>query len=204
MGTASNLSAIQNSVAKMTIRPSDLGDDQTFAPDGSTQQGTQNVMTSPQENITSPLGAQNVMTSPDAVQNGMTSQGGSQTVMSPSSEGSAHSAGDQRAGSVERESSGSSNILSASGSNSSVSPIPNQEIPAEVPPGEVSLTNLPHNLADLQNPNTFKIELDPKGKKKVTKSSFIEKDTSIADSTNDPEDPLSQLDPLWTVKPKDQ
>ncbi len=70
-----------------------------------------------------------------------------------------------------------------------------------------NLPNLPPSLADLQNPNTFKLDQKPTGpaKRKVTKQSFIEKTSSIQDShENNPDDPLSSLDPLWTVKGGDK
>ncbi|GAB1597660.1 tyrosine-protein phosphatase non-receptor type 23-like [Argonauta hians] len=69
--------------------------------------------------------------------------------------------------------------------------------------GTTSMTNspqhMPLSLAQLQNPNTFTLELTT-GRKKITKSSFTSKTTSITDSMNDPDDPLSSLDPLWSIK----
>ncbi|XP_036357587.1 tyrosine-protein phosphatase non-receptor type 23 isoform X2 [Octopus sinensis] len=68
--------------------------------------------------------------------------------------------------------------------------------------GSSQQKDIPLSLAQLQNPNTFTLELTA-GRKKITKSSFTNKTTSITDSMNDPDDPLSSLDPLWSIKKKE-
>lgn len=62
--------------------------------------------------------------------------------------------------------------------------------------------NVPLSLAQLQNPSTFTLE-PTTGRKKITKSSFTNKTSSITDSMNDPGDPLSSLDPLWSINKKE-
>jgi len=68
-----------------------------------------------------------------------------------------------------------------------------------------SLSSLPPSLADLQNPATFSIQPSPKHGRKITKASFFDPSRpSLGETTNGSEgsaDPLSRLDPLWTLKP---
>lgn len=62
--------------------------------------------------------------------------------------------------------------------------------------------SLPGSLADLQDPKTFTLGAAT-GKKKVTKASFSQSHSSLMDSAaSDPSDPLSSLDPLWTIHKK--
>ena len=65
-------------------------------------------------------------------------------------------------------------------------------------------STMPAALADLQNPNTFSMSLEgaTHGKKRITKQSFNQKSGSLQDVSVDASDPLSQLDPLWTMKEK--
>jgi len=65
---------------------------------------------------------------------------------------------------------------------------------------EQPLSNLPPSLADLQNPNTFSLEATPPSKRKITKSSFLNPSGQLAEKSDDPNDPLNSLDPLWTIK----
>lgn len=53
-------------------------------------------------------------------------------------------------------------------------------------------------LQSLLDPNTFSIGTDS-GKKKITKLSFMEKTSSLSDNV-EAGDPLSSLDPLWSLK----
>ena len=67
-----------------------------------------------------------------------------------------------------------------------------------------SLSNLPLSLADLQNPATFRIDPSPSTKRKITKASFFDPARPSLSVGNDIADPLSQLDPLWSLKPADK
>ena len=63
--------------------------------------------------------------------------------------------------------------------------------------------NVPLSLADLQNPQTFNLggPSTPPNKRRVTKASFDNQSGSLVQKTNEEElDPLSMLDPLWTMK----
>lgn len=53
-------------------------------------------------------------------------------------------------------------------------------------------------LQSLLDPSTFSIGSDS-GKRKITKASFVEKTSSLSDNV-DMSDPLSSLDPLWSMK----
>ena len=68
-----------------------------------------------------------------------------------------------------------------------------------------SLPGLPQSLADLQNPATFSIQPSPKHNRKITKASFFDPSRpalgETADESEDSADPLSKLDPLWSLKP---
>lgn len=65
-----------------------------------------------------------------------------------------------------------------------------------------SMGQIPSSLADLQNPSTFKMDVTQPTKKKITKASFLHPGRSLAEGSSDPADPLSQLDPLWSLKDK--
>ena len=65
---------------------------------------------------------------------------------------------------------------------------------------EKALSNLPPSLAELQNPNTFSLEVTPPSKRKITKSSFLNSGGQLTDKPDDPSDPLNSLDPFWTMK----
>jgi len=67
--------------------------------------------------------------------------------------------------------------------------------------GGPSLANLPPSLADLQNPATFRIDPSPSTKRKITKASFFDPARPSISEGTDNADPLSQLDPLWSLKP---
>jgi len=68
-----------------------------------------------------------------------------------------------------------------------------------------SLPGLPPSLADLQNPATFSIQPSPKHSRKITKASFFDPSRPALGETSDGSegtaDPLSRLDPLWSLKP---
>jgi hypothetical protein len=68
-------------------------------------------------------------------------------------------------------------------------------------PQHTSLQHLPPSLADLQNPNTFTLDAStPPNKKKITKASFFNPSGGLQDSaSSESGDPLSSLDPLWTI-----
>ena len=55
------------------------------------------------------------------------------------------------------------------------------------------------SLSDLQDPNTFTIGTSPKGKRKITKADFLSGETTL-NKEEDSSDPLSTLDPLWSLK----
>jgi len=68
-----------------------------------------------------------------------------------------------------------------------------------------SLPGLPPSLADLQNPATFSIQPSPKHGRKITKASFFDPSRpALGEATDESDgsaDPLSKLDPLWSLKP---
>jgi len=69
-----------------------------------------------------------------------------------------------------------------------------------------SMSSLPPSLADLQNPATFSIQPSPKHGRKITKASFFDPSRpalgeTAGDALEGSADPLSRLDPLWSLKP---
>lgn len=62
------------------------------------------------------------------------------------------------------------------------------------------LQALSSSLADLQDPKTFTIGASPKGKKKITKADFLSGESTIKKQEDESGDPLSSLDPLWSLK----
>ncbi|KAK6165357.1 hypothetical protein SNE40_022299 [Patella caerulea] len=91
---------------------------------------------------------------------------------------------------LNRSRSGSNSSVLSSGSLSSATSKSSPQHKAEVKASP---------LADLQNPNTFTLDSNDKGKKRITKASFsASKKTSIKDNL-DTSDPLSNLDPLWSI-----
>ena len=63
------------------------------------------------------------------------------------------------------------------------------------------LQTVSSSLADLQDPNTFTIGTSPKGRRKITKSDFLSGESKMNKEENrDTDDPLSTLDPLWSLK----
>ncbi|KAK3591678.1 hypothetical protein CHS0354_040598 [Potamilus streckersoni] len=96
---------------------------------------------------------------------------------------------------------GSSKGHSRTGSNTSVSSTGSQ--PQDWAPLQVSdicQTTVSKTLADLQNPSTFTLGTSEPGKKKITKASFYSSKSSLGESN--PTDPLSSLDPLWSLHKK--
>jgi hypothetical protein len=58
------------------------------------------------------------------------------------------------------------------------------------------------SLADLQDPSKFTLG-QAEQRKRINKASFSQKGTLDTQAT-DPADPLSSLDPLWTIKKTDK
>ena len=177
MGTASNLSVIQSSVAKMNVKMDTEESDQNVIANGDNSHMASTTTGTPTHSMTSSVeennSAQNVLIS------------STEEVTSPQQERS-------------RSGSNSSGVSQGSSkvSQGSASPSPQHK---------GILPNFPPSLAELQNPNTFKLDQSPPGRRKVTKQNFINKTTSIKDSQDvDPNDPLNTLDPLWSVKGDDK
>ncbi|KAL3855251.1 hypothetical protein ACJMK2_014467 [Sinanodonta woodiana] len=96
---------------------------------------------------------------------------------------------------------GSVKSHSRTGSNASVSSTgsqPQEWTPLQV--SDISQTTVSKNLADLQNPSTFTLGTSEPVKKKITKASFYDSKSSLGESN--PTDPLSSLDPLWSLHKK--
>ncbi len=190
MGTSSNLSFIQSSVNKMHVKSNEsvvTNGDGTPNVMTSSSEGTQESMMSSQSDGSMPAeqndGAQVVMTSSDAaVENNQSGAPLEGSVSSPQ---------------LNRSRSGSNSSVVSQGSKVSL-----QGSTSPSPQHKGVISNIPKSLADLQNPNTFQIGQSPPTTRKVTKQNFTNKTTSIKDSLNDPNDPLSNLDPLWSVKGK--
>jgi len=91
--------------------------------------------------------------------------------------------------------------LSSPASTSMACP-PSVSAPAVV--STSSLPSLPPSLADLQDPATFSIQPSPKHGRKITKASFFDPSRpALGEATDGSEasaDPLSKLDPLWSLK----
>ncbi len=220
MGTTSSLSAIQSSVAKLTIKPTPQPEVDTNIP----LEGAGGLL--PDGSIQVVADLPNGMSSAPEVVSGLPTPPVFAMPTQP--------ALSQPPASVDGEVATSSqpHIHSATGSSASSSPIKNINSSSASPHDGASLTNLPDKLvdlpdkmvdlpdkpadfipdklidlpdklADLQNPSTFDIGAEP-GKKKFTKASFLEKTTCLQDAISDPADPLSMLDPLWSVKSKDK
>ena len=63
------------------------------------------------------------------------------------------------------------------------------------------LQTVSSSLADLQDPNTFTIGTSPKGRRKITKTDFLSGESTLnKEEDKDSDDPLSTLDPLWSLK----
>ena len=63
------------------------------------------------------------------------------------------------------------------------------------------LQTVSSSLADLQDPSTFTIGTSPKGRRKITKDDFLSGESTIdKQEDKDQDDPLSTLDPLWSLK----
>ena len=66
-------------------------------------------------------------------------------------------------------------------------------------------STIPESLAKLQDPHTFQLGTStPPSETRITKASFANKTTNLADNLNKMDDPLSSLDPLWTMKGQSQ
>ena len=66
-------------------------------------------------------------------------------------------------------------------------------------------STIPESLAKLQDPHTFQLGTStPPSETRITKASFTNKTTNLADNLNKMDDPLSSLDPLWTMKGQSQ
>uniref|UniRef100_A0A1E1X539 Putative tyrosine protein phosphatase non-receptor type n=1 Tax=Amblyomma aureolatum TaxID=187763 RepID=A0A1E1X539_9ACAR len=99
------------------------------------------------------------------------------------------------------------------GSDHAADQVMSEIVPDEAPPSTASAMDVcapaPEGkdsgvtaVADLLDPATF--TLDPghgtPAKQKITRESFMNAQGTLAQSKPDPKDPLSQLDPLWTLK----
>ena len=86
-----------------------------------------------------------------------------------------------------------------------ISPLkPQVSSPMQVVAGmspEVSSKSPPlTSLAQLQDPETFTIgSPDAKSKNKITKANFGQAQGSLQNTTTDPTDPFSSLDPMWSL-----
>jgi tyrosine-protein phosphatase non-receptor type 23 len=179
-----NLSAIQTSVAKMNVRPPRPPVDSNPASDTAT------ATTSPTRVVHS--------SSFDSI------DGGSQAGFAASSSDMSIQQANERS----RSSSPSSSVCSAGGTSPQHRGSSDQKSTGcgVIPP---SLTNLPPSLADLQNPAMFRIDPSPTTRRKITKASFFDPSrpslgAAEGSGSDSGGDPLSQLDPLWTLKAKDQ
>jgi hypothetical protein len=100
-----------------------------------------------------------------------------------------------------------SNRISSNESSSTSSPLHRGSVttePAESTPMPVteSTSSAVLSLADLQNPKTFRMDVIPPSKKKITKANFVNSVGGLMEEKKDDGDPLSQLDPMWTIKNK--
>ena len=180
MGKTSNLSVIQSSVAKMHVKSGSEESEQNVIANGDNSHMSSSTTATPTHSMTSSVEENN----------------STQNVMTPSTEG----VGNVQSPQQDRSRSGS-NCSGVSQGSSKVS----QGSASPSPQHKGILPNLPPSLAELQNPNTFKLDQSPPGRRKITKQNFSSKTTSIKDSQEvDPNDPLSTLDPLWTVKSDDK
>ncbi|XP_071112236.1 tyrosine-protein phosphatase non-receptor type 23-like [Haliotis cracherodii] len=97
--------------------------------------------------------------------------------------------------------SGSPQVRSRSGSNTSIksgSSVSTTSLKGS-PQHKAEGKPVPNSLVDLQNPSTFTLGTATPEKKKITKASFAGKPAGIKENLNRPDDPLSSLDPLWTI-----
>ena len=81
----------------------------------------------------------------------------------------------------------------------SAAPVALPQQPAEPPAGVATVLS----LKDLQNPDTFQLgsSATPPSRRKFTREDFEQRDvTAPALSVTSQGDPLSSLDPLWTMK----
>lgn len=176
-----SLSSIQSSVSKMHVRAPLVADPQTASESTAKRTSPEDceVSASSTDNLSSPAGT----TPSDAVPSGRSIV--SADTSSPSSQ----------TGTVDTRSRSSSPGSVHSQSSAGAS---SEQSPQHRPTGGAAI---PTSLADLQNPKTFCMDVNPPTKRKITKASFLSQTGSIANSaTSDPNDPLSQLDPLWSLK----
>ena len=181
MGTTSNLSVIQSSVAKMHVKVDPDAEEQNVIANGDNSHSTSSVTGTPVHSVTSSTNDEQ----------------SAQDVVMPSAE---------RVETASPQSNRSRSGSNCSGvSQGSLPQVARGSSASPSPKHKGVLSNLPPSLADLQNPNTFKLDQSPPGRRKVTKQNFINKTASIKDSQEvDPNDPLNTLDPLWTVKSPDK
>ena len=66
-------------------------------------------------------------------------------------------------------------------------------------------SKIPESLAKLQDPHTFQLgSSTPPSETRITKASFTSKTSGLTDNVSKSDDPLSALDPLWTLKGQSQ
>ena len=80
------------------------------------------------------------------------------------------------------------------------SPLHQSREGSESPGAGKQLQKVSSSLADLQDPSTFTIGTSPKGRRKITKADFTSGETTLNKGEDDGSDPLSTLDPLWSLK----
>ena len=80
------------------------------------------------------------------------------------------------------------------------SPLHQSREGSESPGAGKQLQKVSSSLADLQDPSTFTIGTSPKGRRKITKADFTSGETTLDKTEDDGSDPLSTLDPLWSLK----
>ena len=92
--------------------------------------------------------------------------------------------------------------------NNQVSETETSDLPPEstgVSCDDAVTSTIPESLAKLQDPHTFQLGTStPPSETRITKASFANKTTNLADNLNKMDDPLSSLDPLWTLKGQSQ
>ena len=100
--------------------------------------------------------------------------------------------------------SGSNNSLNSQSSQPTNQSSPHHRASSQPPATSQSQSesSLPHSLAHLQNPQTFTLDSAGPKTKKINKASFKPGGGHIQDNVDNPGDPLSQLDPLWSIKDK--
>ena len=172
LGTNINLNTIQSSVAKMTIRSA-----------------------SPGANTDPPInGSEVIVKATNMCQDvGEVSVEVVDSVLPPG-EVSGDASGVATCATPERSRSHSSCSAQSLGSNTG------PRSGSASPSRHGAFSNLPQSLADIQDPSTFRLEATPPSKRKINKSSFMNPSSGLTSRPDDTNDPLSSLDPMWTIR----